>query len=182
MPVSLSAEDGATLLRIARRVVCSQVSGGDAPDAPPASPALNQRCGCFVTISRQGKLRGCIGNFSSNRPLYLEVAEMAKAAATCDPRFLPMTPAELEDFSLEISVLSPLRRIEDINLIEVGKHGIYLEKGGRRGVLLPQVATEHHWDRKTFLQQTCHKAGLPADAWQAADIEIYIFSAAIFKE
>jgi len=182
MSVFLSAEEGSALLRMARRAIHSRVSGSYAPCEPPSSPALNQHCGCFVTITRDGKLRGCIGNFCSNRPLYLEVAEMAKAAATCDPRFQPMTPIELEDFSLEISVLSPLQRIGDVNLIEVGKHGIYLEKGVQRGVLLPQVATEHNWDRETFLQQTCRKAGLPANAWQTTDIDIYIFSAIIIKE
>jgi uncharacterized protein (TIGR00296 family) len=93
-----------------------------------------------------------------------------------------MQKADLQDFQLEISVLSPLEKIEDIEDIEVGKHGIYLEKSFHRGVLLPQVASEHRWDRKTFLMQTCIKAGLPTDAWKTEDAEIYIFSAQIFSE
>lgn len=105
---------------------------------------------------------------------------MAVAAAFEDPRFRPVTAAEMKDLEMEISVLSPLARIEDPEKIAVGTHGIYLRKGGRSGLLLPQVATEYGWDRKTFLQQTCRKAGLPEDAWQDEDIEIYIYSAEIF--
>lgn len=107
---------------------------------------------------------------------------MAISSATRDPRFYPLGKEDLDNFSLEISVLSPLKKIDDIEEIEVGRHGIYLEKGFYRGVLLPQVATEHGWDRTTFLKQTCIKAGLPTHAWQSEDAEIYIFSAQIFSE
>ena len=107
---------------------------------------------------------------------------MAQASATKDPRFYPLKETDLENFSLEISVLSPLQKIEEIDEIEVGKHGIYIEKSFYRGVLLPQVALEHNWDRLTFLQQTCLKAGLPTDAWQADDADIYVFSAQVFGE
>ncbi len=107
---------------------------------------------------------------------------MAVAAASQDPRFPPMSPDELDNFSIEITVLSPLERIEDTNLIEVGTHGIYIVKGYNRGVLLPQVATDHGWDRETFLRQTCVKAGLSENSWQQEDADIYIFSGQIFHE
>ena len=149
---------------------------------PREEKALNARNGCFVTISQNGQMRGCIGNFQSKLPLFKEVAEMAIASATKDPRFFPMKEEDLDHFEVEISVLSPLQKIEDPEEIEVGTHGIYLEKGYYRGVLLPQVASEHGWDRLTFLNQTCVKAGLPTDAWEAEDAEIYIFSAQVFSE
>jgi AmmeMemoRadiSam system protein A len=107
---------------------------------------------------------------------------MAQASATRDPRFYPLKEVDLDNFTLEISVLSPLHKIDSIDAIEVGKHGIYIEKGYYRGVLLPQVATEHGWDRLTFLRQTCIKAGLPTEAWEADDAEIYVFSAQVFGE
>jgi AmmeMemoRadiSam system protein A len=110
------------------------------------------------------------------------VAEIAAASASKDPRFYPLKEEDLKNFTLEISVLSPLRKIDGFDEIEVGKHGIYLEKGYYRGVLLPQVATEHGWDRETFLRQTCIKAGLPTEAWKSEDTEIYIFSAEVFGE
>jgi AmmeMemoRadiSam system protein A len=135
-----------------------------------------------VTIKQDGQLRGCIGNFQSERPLYQEVSEMAVASACKDPRFHPLDETELDNFELEISVLSPLEKVTDIEQIEVGTHGIYLEKNFSRGVLLPQVATEYGWDRDNFLKQTCLKAGLSADSWQEADADIYIFSAQIIKE
>ncbi|MBR5997575.1 MAG: AmmeMemoRadiSam system protein A, partial [Deltaproteobacteria bacterium] len=103
-------------------------------------------------------------------------------ASTRDPRFPAMTEEELADFSLEISVLSPLVRTTDPNSVVVGTHGIYLENGMRRGVLLPQVATEYGWDRETFLRQTCRKAGLPMDAWQKPETTIYLFTAEVFGE
>ena len=107
---------------------------------------------------------------------------MAVAAASQDPRFRPMGRDELNNFNLEITILSPLEKIDDTNLIEVGTHGIYIIKGHNRGVLLPQVATEYDWDRETFLQQTCVKAGLSEEAWQLPDAEIYIFSGQIIHE
>ncbi|HKJ05293.1 MAG TPA: AmmeMemoRadiSam system protein A [Geopsychrobacteraceae bacterium] len=182
MMAPLSASETATLLRIARQSIIAQVTSGYHGCAPQTGEALNECCGCFVTITRNGQLRGCIGNFSTDRPLYLEVAEMAASAATKDPRFHPMEKNELDKFSVEISVLSPLQKVTGIEEIHVGTHGIYLEKDFQRGVLLPQVATEHRWDTDTFLQQTCRKAGLPGNAWQAIETDIYIFSATILKE
>jgi AmmeMemoRadiSam system protein A len=106
--------------------------------------------------------------------------EMAQAAAFEDPRFPPLTQKELADLEIEISVLTPFRQVRDVTEIEVGKHGLFLERGGRSGLLLPQVATEYRWDRQTFLEHTCLKAGLPREAWQDPETRIYVFSAEIF--
>lgn len=182
METALTDTEKAVLLAIARKSIESWVHTGNIYIEPREEKALNKRSGCFVTIKQDGALRGCIGNFQSELPLFKEVAEIAAASASKDPRFYPMKDEDLANFDLEISVLSPLEKIEDVAEIEVGRHGIYLEKGFYRGVLLPQVATEHGWDRETFLKQTCLKAGLPTDAWQAEDAEIYIFSADIFGE
>lgn len=178
----LSDKDAESLLTIAREAIVNHVKHQNYHPAPREEKALVRRSGCFVTIKQDGELRGCIGSFQTERPLFQEVAAMAQASASKDPRFHPMEETELDKFSLEISVLSSLEKIEDIEQIEVGTHGIYIEKNFSRGVLLPQVATDHDWDRTTFLQQTCLKAGIPTDAWQAPDAEIYIFSAQIIKE
>jgi AmmeMemoRadiSam system protein A len=178
----LNAHEQQALLAIARQAIIQGVQTGQEYVEPREEKALNKRNGCFVTIKQNGQLRGCIGNFQSELPLFKEVAQMAQASAAKDPRFYPLKESDLENFNLEISVLSPLQKIESIEEIEVGKHGIYIEKSFYRGVLLPQVAIEHEWDRTTFLEQTCVKAGLPTDAWEAKDAEIYIFSAQIFGE
>lgn len=182
MQSELNPQEKKALLAIARQAIIHAVETGDEYIEPREEKMLNQRNGCFVTIKQDSQLRGCIGNFQSELPLFREVAKMAIASSTQDPRFYPMKKSDLDNFTLEISVLSPLLKIDDINEIEVGRHGIYIEKSFHRGVLLPQVATEHHWDRKTFLKQTCVKAGLPTDAWKAEDAEIYVFSAQIFGE
>ena len=169
----LTPADATKLLTIAREAITHTINGDDYSPTPREEKALNERSGCFVTIKQNGKLRGCIGNFQSQQPLFKEVAAMADAAASQDPRFQPMSRNELDSFSLEITVLSPLEKIDNTDQIEVGTHGIYIEKGIHRGVLLPQVATEHGWDRETFLNQTCAKAGLIDDAWQQADADFY---------
>jgi hypothetical protein len=182
MAEKLNNKQKNALLAIARQAIEKSVREGKPDPEPPNDPVLHERRGCFVTIRQKGDLRGCIGVFSSEKPLYREVAEMAASAATRDPRFHPMREEDLDDFTLEISVLSPLEEAESPEQIEVGVHGIYLERGYSRGVLLPQVATEYGWDRTTFLEQTCVKAGLPRDAWKANDTRLYIFSAEIFEE
>ena len=178
----LSKTETDILLKIAREAIIHQIKGDDYSPTPREEKALNVHSGCFVTIKQSGHLRGCIGNFQSQQPLYREVTTMAVAAACQDPRFSPMNLQDLDNFSLEITVLSPLEQISDINQIEVGTHGIYIIKGLNRGVLLPQVAAEYGWDRETFLRQTCAKAGLIDDAWQQPDVEIYIFSGQIIHE
>jgi len=178
----LSAREKEILLSIARQAIEQFIRTGEYEVEPREEKSLNTRSGCFVSIKQDGRLRGCIGNFQSELPLFEEVAEMAVSSATKDPRFYPMTEGDLDGFKLEISVLSPLHKIEEVDEIEIGRHGIYLEKSFHRGVLLPQVAAEHDWDRETFLKQTCIKAGLPTEAWKNEDAEIYIFSAQVFAE
>ena len=142
---------------------------------------MNEHRGAFVTLHKEGKLRGCIGHIRGEKPLAKTVAEMAEAAAFQDPRFPPVTSEELGLLKYEISVLTPFRQISDVEEIEVGVHGIYMKRGSCSGLLLPQVATEWGWDRNTFLEHTCTKAGLPEDAWKDKKTEIYIFSADVFS-
>jgi len=177
----LTDEEKEQLLKIARQSLECHVRGEPLPDWGEVSANLATPCGAFVTLHKQGNLRGCIGQIQALGPLYLTVAEMAGAAALRDPRFPPVQPSELDGIDLEISVLSPFREIQDVEEIEVGVHGLLLRKGPYRGLLLPQVATEQGWDREEFLQHTCYKAGLPADAWrEGATIEV--FSAQVFGE
>ncbi len=177
----LSDEEQKELLKIARDTIVSYVTKGTVPAVETSSKGLNLESGCFVTIKQKEQLRGCIGNFVSDKPLYRLVQEMAVSAATRDPRFYPMKSHDLGDFRLEISVLSPLTKASSIEEIQVGVHGIYIIKGSYRGVLLPQVATDYGWDRDEFLKHTCIKAGLPEDAWRG-ECDIYIFSALVFGE
>ena len=177
----LTKEEQKELLQIARDTIVDYVANRTVPAIATSSPGLSLHSGCFVTIKKRGELRGCIGNFISEQPLYLLVQEMAVSAATRDPRFYPMKKDDLADFTIDISVLSPLTRADSVEEIQVGVHGIYIVKGSYRGVLLPQVATEYGWDRDQFLQHTCVKAGLPQDAWQG-ECDIYIFSAQVFGD
>jgi AmmeMemoRadiSam system protein A len=135
-----------------------------------------------VTLKKNGRLRGCIGYIEAVRPLLETVEEMAVSAAFRDPRFAPVEKEEVDDLSIEISVLNPVHEAADISEIEIGKHGIIITGRGRRGLLLPQVAVEYGWDRETFLDQTCVKAGLPEGAWRSGETRIEIFSAEIFSE
>lgn len=178
----LNAAEEEILLDIARTTIESHVCNNKVCVVPREERRLNFKHGCFVTIKQNGKLRGCIGNFQSELPLFKEVSEIAIASACNDPRFYPLKIQDLDSISLQISVLSPLVKIDNIEEIILGTHGIYLECGHNRGVLLPQVATENHWDRITFLNQTCIKAGLSSTAWQGTNADIYIFSAQVFSE
>ncbi len=178
----LDKQMGTKLLKIARNAIDACLTETAAAPVEVADLALNQTAGCFVTIHMEGQLRGCIGNFVSDKPLHLEVTQMAVAAATTDPRFYAMSSQDIGSYSLDISILSPLLKIDDVMQIEVGTHGIYLEKDYSRGVLLPQVATEQGWDRQTFIEQTCVKAGLPTDAWKSPQTSIYSFSAQVITD
>jgi uncharacterized protein len=180
MQIQLSADEKQNLLEIAREAINSYVECGTIPPRQEDNHNLLVKQGCFVCIKIDGTLRGCIGNFKSDKPLYQLVQEMAVSAATKDPRFYPMKKADLLNYDLEISVISPLCKISAVEEIEVGVHGLYLEKNFSRGVLLPQVATEYGWDRDTFLSQTSIKAGLQGDAWREG-ADIYIFSADVFS-
>ncbi len=178
----LSLEDKRTLMHIASTTIDRVVRGGKAPDFEVTSEDLLENRGAFVTIHKQGQLRGCIGYIIGVKPLWETVREVAESAALRDPRFPSVSPAELDNLDLEISALSVPRIIHDVAEIQVGVHGIIMRRGYSQGLLLPQVATEYGWDRETFLEHTCMKAGLPTDAWKDSDTEIQIFSAEVFDE
>jgi AmmeMemoRadiSam system protein A len=178
--LGLTAEEKTTLLQLARKTIEAKCRGEKTTAPEAESPALNEPRGAFVTLNKHGRLRGCIGQIQARQPLVKTVAEMAVAAAFDDPRFPPLRVEELKDIDIEISVLTPLRRITDVEEIQVGTHGIYMRRGGYSGLLLPQVATEWKWDRTAFLEHTCEKANLPKDAWKDRETEIYIFSADVF--
>lgn len=179
----LCDEDKRLLLQIARGTIEQYAKKRERPPLPSSlSPAVGAKRGAFVTLHKKGILRGCIGNFVGEGSLASTVQNMAVAAGWEDPRFPPLEEKELKDVDIEISALTPLREIQDPKEIEVGKHGIYVTSGWRRGVLLPQVATENRWDRDTFLSHTCLKAGLPADEWKKGKLKIEVFSAEIFGE
>jgi AmmeMemoRadiSam system protein A len=172
-----------TLLKTARDTVKAVLTGGALPKPKSSDPELNAHCGCFVTLKNLGQLRGCIGQFTSGKPLIELVVEMAKASATGDPRFFadPITADELEQLDVEISVLSPLQRTENPLTLRLGVDGIYIKRGCVSGCFLPQVATETGWNKKQFLSYCCaHKAGLPADAWKDPETEVYLFTAEVF--
>ena len=170
-----------SLLRLARATVTANAAGGDLPDLPEEA-GLERQAGAFVSLHADGRLRGCIGTFATDRPIREVVREMAVAASAEDPRFRPVAPPEVPDLEVEISVLSPRRRVRDVGEIRVGTHGLVISRGYHKGVLLPQVATQYGWDRQTFLEQTCHKAGLPADAWKDPNAIIEVFTAQVFAE
>ena len=179
---SLTKEEKIFLLNLARSTIRSKTHSEEVKTESLSSDSLNMSLGVFVTLHKNDQLRGCIGYVEGVRELFTSVKEMANAAAFDDPRFPPVDPDEVGDLDIEISVLSPLYTITDISEIAVGQHGLIIEKGLRRWLLLPQVAIEYGWDRETFLSQTCLKAGLPTHAWQEADTKIQTFSAEIFSE
>jgi hypothetical protein len=177
----LSAQERRALLRTARESIAAHFQRRR-PQLPAATGALAEKRGAFVTLHRRdGELRGCVGLMRSEIPLLDTVARMAVAAATEDGRFDPVTEAELEGLTIEISALGPLEPIRPLD-VEVGRHGLLIRYGGRRGVLLPQVPVEHGWDRETFLAHTCWKAGLPEDTWKKPGVELHGFTAAVFSE
>lgn len=178
----LNKQQQQTLLRIAREAITAAVRGEKQPQWTIDDPVLQENCGAFVTIKKHGQLRGCIGYIEPIKPLWETVADVAVSAALNDYRFPPVSPAELPDLELEISALTPLRKMSSPDEIVIGKHGLLIEKGGYRGLLLPQVATEWGWDKWEFLDQTCRKAGLPPGAWKDPDAQVYLFSAQVFGE
>jgi AmmeMemoRadiSam system protein A len=180
--MDISTADQELLFRVARESIKAHFKGEKSVLPQVTSPILNTSSGVFVTLHRHGQLRGCIGYLEACKPLLASVQEMAVAAAFGDPRFPPLREDELADLDIEISVLSPMHQIKNIDEIQVGRDGIYIERGGHRGLLLPQVATEYGWDRLTLLKQTCTKAGLPQNAWEDPASRIFIFSAKILHE
>jgi len=178
----LTKEEKTFLLNLARETITNSLKNKPETSAPDFSEILAKELGVFVTLTIDGDLRGCIGYVEGVAPLQQAVSEMALSAAFNDPRFPPVKTDEIADIAIEISVLSPLHTISDISEIEVGRHGIIIEQGIYKGLLLPQVAVSYNWDRDTFLRQTCYKAGLPEDAWKDPATAIQIFSAEIFAE
>lgn len=178
-PWEYSAEERATLLRLAHRSIESAPEGLEFEIVPPTEHLAEQR-GAFTTLHLHGKLRGCIGYVFPTQSLYRTVAETARAAAFDDPRFQPVELEEARRLKIEISVLSLLQPAAPEQIV-VGKHGLVVQHGGRRGLLLPQVPVEWDWDRETFLAQTCLKAGLPPDAWKRG-AELQVFTAEVFGE
>jgi AmmeMemoRadiSam system protein A len=174
-----SRDERLTLLRIAHASIESQLAD-EALSLEAPTPHLAEKRGAFTTLYVRRDLRGCVGYVFPVASIYRTVAETARAAAFEDSRFSPLSPAELPDLEIHLSVLSPLEPIR-AEEVEVGRHGLLISLDGRRGLLLPQVPVEHGWDRETFLQQTCRKAGLPLDAWRhGASLEA--FTAELFAD
>jgi hypothetical protein len=182
-PFSLTEQEKKDLLALARKSVEFAV-GKDELYQPSASAdaTLDQERGAFVTLTISGELRGCIGYTSAIKPLYMTVRDTAKYAALNDPRFPPVSPSELPRLEYEVSVLSPLRRVLDVQQIKVGEHGLLMKNGDSEGLLLPQVPVEQKWDRQTFLEQTCRKAGMNPGCWKDENTDIFSFTAVVFNE
>jgi len=176
----LTEPEQALLLCLARQAVEMAARGGTVPLLSAAEGRLLEARGAFVTLHKAGHLRGCIGHVESFKSLCETVRECAVAAALSDPRFEPVAPAELSSLNVEVSVLSPLFDISP-DQVELGRHGLLISKGDRRGVLLPQVPVDLNWDRSRFLEETCRKAGLPSNAWQHG-ARIQAFTTQIFAE
>lgn len=166
------------LHEIAKAAVKAKLAGEDYE--APSHPELTTTQGAFVTINKEGNLRGCIGQIRGRQPLYKTIAEMAQAAAFDDPRFPALTEDEFDELEFEISVLSPLTRVKDFSEIEVGKHGLLVKLDMHSGLLLPQVASEYGWSVREFLEQTCLKAGLPKESYKDKFAEVYVFEAQVF--
>lgn len=176
----IGLEDRQRLLALARRAIEARVRHQPAP-APDRGGALEWPRGAFVTIHCQGDLRGCLGRLDPDEPLAATVAHLAASVSDSDPRFEPVRLSELDNLDVEISVLTPEREVTSIADVEIGRHGLIVEQGGRRGLLLPQVAAEYGWDAEVFVAHTCLKAGLPADAWRHG-ARILVFEAQVFGE
>jgi len=182
--MSISPETSADILRLARESVAGGLRGDPIPPPPPASadPLLHEIRGAFVTVRRHGELRGCIGQIEGVHPLWETVTRMARSAAFEDPRFPPLAPTEFDQIDFEVSVLSVVKQIDDPAQVVVGRHGLIVEQGRRKGLLLPQVPVEHGWTQREFLEQTCVKAGLDPNAWRHATTKLFIFSAEVLSE
>jgi AmmeMemoRadiSam system protein A len=180
--MNLTNEEKRTLVKIARSAICCALENKTLPSLNFQSEALNRSSGVFVTLRIGEHLRGCIGYIEPLFPLARATQEVAVKAAIEDPRFMPVTTPELDKIIIEISVLSPLEELKDIETIEIGKHGLVIDAGYRRGLLLPQVATEYNWDRKQFLKQISLKAGLPPDAWKRREVKLFTFTVEKFDE
>jgi len=178
---SLTADEKKALLALAREAVTRYVSRREVTEPPSDRASFLVPRAAFVTLRKRGELRGCIGYIEPVLPLGQTVVEAAILAATQDARFPVVTAAELPTLEFEVSVLTPIREVTDPRTVEVGRHGLVITRGGQRGLLLPQVASENRWDRETFLAQGCLKAGLPPDAWRKG-AKVEVFEAIVFHE
>lgn len=177
----LSDEERRIVLSLARRAIEETVCQDRIPETPVAVGALTERRGAFVTLYVSGKLRGCIGQVSPNVSLAETIVQCAILAAQEDPRFPPIQPDEVSQMEIEVSLLSEPEPCKPEDIV-VGQHGILIAGESHRGLLLPQVARERGWDRWRFLEETCHKAGLPRDAWKDPAVQILAFTAEVFSE
>lgn len=176
----LSDEEKQYLRNLVRLSIKGKLAD-DCSEAPePPTSKMRESLGAFVTLTIDGSLRGCIGNVQGSGELWQTIWNMARAAAFADPRFPPLRAEELDKIKYEISILSPLEPCRDVNEVVVGKHGLIMQRAGKSGLLLPQVAKEWGWSREEFLRQTCRKAGLAEDSWRKAGTNIYWFEAEIF--
>ena len=181
MDFTLTNEEKKILLESARETIAAKLTNRK-PEYKPATQTLETKCGAFVTLHKHGQLRGCIGNLTGVKPLFNTIREMALSSAFDDPRFMPLSPKELDEIDIEISVLSPLKKIKSIDEIKIGEHGILLKKGFRSATFLPQVAVEQKWGLKELLENVCYKAGIDSESWKAPDTELYVYSAIVFGE
>ncbi len=184
MESPVTTEEQQTLLRWARHAVAAAAQGTKLPAISDAelTPGLLSQHAAFVTLTKAGELRGCIGRMDYKHPLWRNTLDAAKAAAVEDPRFPPVQPDEVPALHLEISVLNAPRDIPDASQFDPQRHGIIVENGWRSALLLPQVAREHGWDTAKTLETVCWKAGLPADAWRDPDVRLQVFEAFVFAE
>ena len=167
-----------SLIDLARRSVAIAL-GIETSTPRPSKEFDDEYCGAFVTIRKEGSLRGCIGSMASDRSLSELIPEIACSSSFRDPRFKPVDPSEFDELKFEISLLSPMIKITDLDEIEIGRDGLYVKSSRGTGVLLPQVATEYGWNRDEFLSHVCRKAGLPPNAYLDTDVALYRFSAVL---
>jgi AmmeMemoRadiSam system protein A len=181
--MELSSKEKKILLTAARESIRSLFAKADIPVVDYTTyPNLKLKAGAFVTLKINNELRGCIGFITSEQPLFDTICEVAKHAAVQDPRFTPLTPQEFNSVQIEISVLSPMKKISDYTEIKIGEHGLLVEEGYHRGLLLPQVATENDYSVEQFLTSICMKAGLSPNLWQRKKLNLKVFTALVFNE
>ena len=182
MSFNLTDQEKIFLLQLARNSIRLHLQGMSNEQVSYFSTNLKTKSGAFVTLHIDKQLRGCIGYVKAFKPLQDAIASLAVSAAFNDPRFPALTFEEFKHIDLEISVLTPPVIVNDVAEIQIGRDGLIIKNGFYEGLLLPQVAVEYNWDRNTFLEQTCRKAGLPADSWKDGKTEIFRFSALLFDE
>lgn len=178
--LSLTDSEKAELRDIAREALDRIVRKGPVPTTIPTSPGLERPGAVYVCLYKQRRLRGCMGVFEAQAPLWRTVRDMTEAAASRDPRFRPVAEEELPFVDIEISVLTPLKEAPNIEEIQIGRHGLFVSKGDKVASFLPQVAAERDWSVDTFLAQVCRKAGLSATAWKDRDTRMFVFTADVF--